>query len=162
VNAWDLPSPFIHRRVAHHTEIDGYGHVNNAIYVAWLDDCAWAHSVSRGISPELCRSLNRGMAVWRTQINYLRSALEGDEIEVGTWPVLNDNRLRIERRFQVRRAGDGETLLRALIHYVCIDLKTGKAKRMPAEFTQYTVAPEVAAAVAAEQAPYQPGVEPAG
>ena len=162
MNAWDLPSPFIHRRVAHHTEIDGYGHVNNAIYVAWLDDCAWAHSVSRGISPELCRSLNRGMAVWRTQINYLRSALEGDEIEVGTWPVLNDNRLRIERRFQVRRAGDGETLLRALIHYVCIDLKTGKAKRMPAEFTQYTVAPEVAAAVAAEQAPYQPGVEPAG
>ena len=162
MNAWDLPSPFIHRRVAHHTEIDGYGHVNNAIYVAWLDDCAWAHSVSRGISPELCRSLNRGMAVWRTQINYLRSALEGDEIEVGTWPVRNDNRLRIERRFQVRRAGDGETLLRALIHYVCIDLQTGKAKRMPAEFTKYTVAPEVAEAVAAETAPYQPGVEPPG
>ena len=162
MNAWDLPSPFIHRRVANHTEIDGYGHVNNAIYVAWLDDCAWAHSVSRGISPELCRSLNRGMAVWRTQINYLRSALEGDEIEVGTWPVRNDNRLRIERRFQVRRAGDGETLLRALIHYVCIDLQTGKAKRMPAEFTKYTVAPEVAEAVAAETAPYQPGVEPAG
>ena len=162
MNAWDLPSPFIHRRVAHHTEIDGYGHVNNAIYVAWLDDCAWAHSVSRGISPELCRSLNRGMAVWRTQINYLRSALEGDEIEVGTWPVRNDNRLRIERRFQVRRAGDGGTLLRALIQYVCIDLQTGKAKRMPAEFTKYTVAPEVAEAVAAETAPYQPGVEPAG
>ena len=46
--------------------------------VRGLDDCAWAHSISRGISPELCRSLNRGMAVWRTQINYLRAALEGD------------------------------------------------------------------------------------
>ena len=158
--SWDLPSPFIHRRVAHHAEIDGYGHVNNAIYVAWLDDCAWAHSIERGIDPELCRALNRGMAVWRTQLHYLRSALEGDAIEVATWPVHNDNRLRIERRFQVRRAADGETLVRALIHYVCIDLQTGKAKRMPAEFTQYTVLPEVAAAVAAETTSYEPGVEP--
>ena len=40
--SWDLPNPFIHQRVAHHAEIDGYGHVNNVVYVAWMDDCAWA------------------------------------------------------------------------------------------------------------------------
>jgi acyl-CoA thioester hydrolase len=157
---WDLPSPFIHQRIAVHNEIDGYGHVNNAVYVAWLDDCAWAHSISRGISPELCRSLNRGMAVWRTQINYLRAAQEGDQVEVATWPVRNDCKLRIERRFQIRRKTDGETLLRALLHYVCIDLHTGRAKRMPEEFTRYVVLPEVAQAVAAELEPYEPGVEP--
>lgn len=157
---WDLPSPFIHRRVAQAAEIDGYGHVNNAVYVAWLDECAWAHSISHGIGPELCRKLNRGMAVWRTQVHYLRSALEGDEIEIGTWPVRNDNKLRIERRFQIRRARDGETLVRALIHYVCIDLQTGKARRMPPEFVPYRVLPEVAAAVAAETEPFAPGVEP--
>ena len=157
---WDLPAPFIHERVAVHAEIDGYGHVNNAVYVVWLDDCAWSHSIARGISPELCRSLNRGMAVWRTQINYLKAALEGDEIEVATWPVYNDLRLRIDRRFQIRRRSDGETLLRALIHYVCIDLQTGRAKRMPSQFTQYTVAPEVTAALAQQTQPYQPGVEP--
>ena len=43
--SWDLPNPFIHQRVAHHAEIDGYGHVNNVVYVAWMDDCAWAHSI---------------------------------------------------------------------------------------------------------------------
>jgi acyl-CoA thioester hydrolase len=159
--SWDLPQPFIHERVAVHGEIDGYGHVNNAVYVAWLDDCAWAHSISRDISPELCRSLNRGMAVWRTQINYLGAALEGDRIQVATWPVRNDGKLRIERRFQIRRASDGETLLRALLHYVCIDLHSGRARRMPEEFTRYSVLPEVAAAVAAEPQPFQPGVEPA-
>ena len=158
--SWDLPSPFIQRRVAVKTEIDGYGHVNNAVYVAWLDDCAWAHSTERGISPALCSTLNRGMVVWRTQINYLRAAMEGDPLEVATWPVRNDNKLRIERRFQIRRASDGETLLRALLHYVCIDLQTGRPKRMPEEFTRYSVLPEVAAAVAAETHPYQPGVEP--
>jgi hypothetical protein len=52
------------------------------------------------------------------------------------------------------------TLLRALLHYVCIDLQTGRAKRMPPEFVKYFVAPDVAAAVAAETEPYQPGVEP--
>lgn len=158
--SWDLPSPFIHERVAVHAEIDGYGHVNNAVYVVWLDDCAWAHSIHRGISPEMCRALNRGMAVWRTQINYIKAALEGDEIEVGTWPVYNDRKLRIDRRFQIRRKSDGETLLRALIHYVCIDLQTGRAKRMPPEFTKYFVADDVAAAVALETETYQPGVEP--
>ena len=87
---WDLPSPFIHERIAVHTEIDGYGHVNNAVYVAWLDDCAWAHSISRGISPEICRSLDRGMAVWRTQINYIGAALEGDR-GVGTFGGSEDH-----------------------------------------------------------------------
>ena len=93
-------------------------------------------------------------------MHYLGSAYDGDRIQVGTWPVLNDGRLRIERRFQVRRESDGATLVRALIHYVCIDLVTGKARRMPEEFTKYTVSPEVAAAIAAETEPYQPGVEP--
>jgi acyl-CoA thioester hydrolase len=157
--SWDLPAPFIHERVAVHAEIDGYGHVNNAIYVAWLDDCAWAHSISLGINPELCRKLNRGMAVWRTQLHYIGAVLEGDVIDVATWPVLNDRRLRIDRRFQIRRKATGETLLRALIHYVCIDLHTGKAKRMPPEFTQYVVGPEVMAAIAKEIEPYAPGVE---
>ena len=141
-------------------DIDDNDHVNNVVYIAWMDDCAWAHSTERGIPPDLCRRLNRGMAVWRTQAHYLGSAYEGDRIHVGTWPVYNDSRLRIERRFQIRREADGQTLVRALIHYVCIDLETGKAKRMPTEFTKYTVAPEVAEAVARETEPYQPGVEP--
>jgi len=157
---WDLPSPFIHERVAVHAEIDAYGHVNNAVYVSWLDDCAWAHAISVGLGPELCRSLNRGMAVWRTQINYLAPAFEGDEIQVGTWPVYNDMRLRMDRRFQIRRKSSGETLLRALIHYVCIDLQSGRARRIPEEFKGYRVAPEVAALVAADTEPFLPGVEP--
>jgi acyl-CoA thioester hydrolase len=157
---WDLPSPFIHERVAVHAEIDGYGHVNNAVYVSWLDDCAWAHSTERGIPPDVCRRLGRGMAVWRTQINYLRPGLEGDHIQVATWPVRNDGRLRIDRRFQIRRREDGETLLRALIHYVCIDLESGRARRMPEEFARYSVLPEIEAALKRQSEPFLPGVEP--
>ena len=157
---WDLPEPFIHRRTAQPGEIDAYGHVNNTVYVAWLDECAWAHSSAVGLGLDTCLRLQRGMAVHRTQIHYIKSALAGDEIEVGTWPVLNDNRLRIDRRFQVRRKADGETLLRALLHYVCIDLVSGRAKRMPVEFTNYSVSPVVQRVLDLETEPYLPGVEP--
>jgi acyl-CoA thioester hydrolase len=160
VSGWDLPAPFVQSRVVAPDEIDSYGHVNNAVYVAWLDECAWGHSIAMGIPPERCRALNRGMAVWRTQINYLGAALAGERVEVATWPVYNDHRLRIDRRFQIRRPGDDSTLLRALLHYVCIDLQTGKARRMPAEFAAYTVAAPVAAALSAETGPFLPGVEP--
>jgi acyl-CoA thioester hydrolase len=157
---WDLPEPFIHRRIAQPGEIDAYGHVNNTVYVVWLDECAWAHSSAVGLGLDTCLRLQRGMAVHRTQVHYIKSALAGDEIEVGTWPVLNDNRLRIDRRFQVRRKADGETLLRALLHYVCIDLGSGRAKRMPVEFTNYAVSPAVQRVLDLETEPYLPGVEP--
>lgn len=154
---WDLPRPHVLQVSALPGHIDGYGHVNNAVYVRWLDDCAWSHSGALGLPAEACSRLGRGMAVWRTQINYIQPAFEGDAIEIGTWLTSNDQRLRIDRRFQMRRSSDGETLLRALIHYVCIDLASGRAVRMPAEFvTCYAALPEVAAA--ADES-FQPGVE---
>lgn len=156
--SWDLPEPYIVTRRALPEHIDGYGHVNNAVYVRWLDECAWSHSSALGLPPQVCSELGRGMAVWRTQINYLSAAFEGEDVEVGTWLLRNDGRLRIDRRFQMRRRSDGEALLRALIHYVSIDLTTGRAVRMPAAFIEcYAVLPTVAAAADDD---FQPGVEP--
>ncbi len=40
------------------------------------------------------------------------------------------------RRFQLMRPSDGATLLRAQTTFVCIELSSGKPKRMPAEFIE--------------------------
>jgi acyl-CoA thioester hydrolase len=105
------------------------------VYLAWLDRAAWSHSAKLGISLEHCvTALRRGMAAHRTEIDYLRAAVLGDRVLVGTWIVNTDRRLRIERRFQVRRAVDGTTLARARIDYVCINLDSGRAARMPDVF----------------------------
>jgi len=160
---WDLPAPHLHAVVAASDDIDGYGHVNNAVYVRWLDATAWSHSASLGIPPELCVSGRQGMAVWRTQINYLAPAFEADRLEVATWIVGSDARLRVARRFQICRAADGKTLLRALLHYVCIDLNSGKPSRMPPIFSErYRALPEVTAALTLEAQPFEPGVESRG
>lgn len=160
MDSWDLPSPHVHRAVATTDDIDGYGHVNNAVYVRWLDRCAWSHSAALGLPADDCVRDRRGMAVWRTQLNYLAPAFEGDRLDVGTWIVGSDGRLRVARRFQILRPADGRTLLRALIQYVCIDLDSGRPRRMPPSFAAYRPLPEVEAALALESAPFAPGVEP--
>jgi acyl-CoA thioester hydrolase len=118
------------------SDIDAYDHVNNAVYLSWFDRVAWSHSAALGISLEDCVRIRRGMAAHRTQIDYLRAAVLGDRVSVGTWIVSTDGKLRVERRFQVRRAPDGETLARARTDYVCINLDAGRATRMPESFTQ--------------------------
>jgi acyl-CoA thioester hydrolase len=160
LDAWDLPSPHVHSTVAASDDIDGYGHVNNAVYVRWLDHCAWSHSAALGLPAGDCIRERCGMAVWRTQVNYLAPAFEGDALAVGTWIVHADGRLRVARRFQILRPADGKTLLRALVHYVCIDLDTGRPRRMPATFGRYRPLPAVEAALSLEAQPFAPGVEP--
>jgi acyl-CoA thioester hydrolase len=62
--------------------------------------------------------------------------MRGDRIQAATWIVSVDGRLRAERRFQIRRVADGATLARARIDYVCINLDSGRAVRMPELFVR--------------------------
>ena len=131
---WDFGNPHVVTLEVLAADIDAYDHVNNSVYLAWLDRVAWSHSATLGLSLEQCVAMRRGMAAHRTEIDYLRAALLGDRVLVGTWIVNTDAKLRVERRFQIRRAADGETLSRARIDYVCINLDSGRAVRMPDSF----------------------------
>lgn len=133
--SWDLPAPFVERRTVVAEEIDEYRHVNNAVYVEWLDHVAWAHSAALGLPLERCLELDRGMAVVRSTVTYAKPALLGEVVDVATWLLPTDGRLRAKRRFQVKRPADGATLARAEIEYVCLQLSTGRPVRAPAEFT---------------------------
>jgi acyl-CoA thioester hydrolase len=82
-----------------------------------------------------CIRMRRGMAALHTEIDYLLAAFRDDRVEVATWITKSDARLRVERRFQVRRAADGATLARARTEYACINLDSGRAVRMPEVFS---------------------------
>ena len=60
----------------------------------------------------------------------------GDELTLGTWLLAGDGNLTMERRFQLLRNRDQLTVLRGRWKLVCIELSTGKPRRMPAEFCQ--------------------------
>jgi acyl-CoA thioester hydrolase len=133
---WDFPQPFTLRLVVAPEEIDDYQHVNNAVYLRWLDRCAWAHSTALGISVDDCKRIDRGMAVRESHLEYLAPAFLGDSVIVATWIAHNDNRLRVTRKFQVIAERTAKTLLRASIEYVCLILSSGRPVRMPADFVE--------------------------
>jgi acyl-CoA thioester hydrolase len=138
---WDLPAPYCARIGVAPADIDAYDHVNNAVYMTWFDRAAWEHSAALGLPIERCLQLDRGMAVLRSVISYLRPAVLGDTIRVATWLLPGDGKLRVRRRFQVRRE-EGTTLARAEIEYACIELSSGRPARWPPEFRDRYVALE--------------------
>ncbi|GFM69104.1 acyl-CoA thioesterase [Pseudomonas capsici] len=133
---WDRATPFVIDLNVAADDIDGLGHANNAVYVSWLERCAWRHSQHLGLDLSEYRRLNRAMAVVRHEIDYLASAYEDDELQLATWIVDWDKRLKMTRCFQLKRPVDGVTLLRARTTFVCIELSSGKPKRMPSEFIE--------------------------
>jgi acyl-CoA thioester hydrolase len=137
---WDLPSPHVASITVAAADIDAYDHVNNAVYMTWFDRAAWEHSAALTLPIEKCLQLNRGMAVLRSVIVYLRPAVFGDRIRVATWLLPAEGRLRVRRRFEVRREADGITLARAEIEYACIELSSGRPARWPPEFREHYVA----------------------
>jgi acyl-CoA thioester hydrolase len=131
---WELADPHVVVIDVDDADIDEYGHVNNAVYLRWLDRAAWSHSAALGVSVADCTRLRRGMAALRIEIDYVRAALPRERIEVATWIVVSDRKLRVTRRFQIRHAADNGTLARATTEYVCLNLDSGRAIRMPPEF----------------------------
>lgn len=145
-----LPSAFTWTHLVAAEEIDEYAHVNNTVYLRWLDVIAWAHSMKLGLPLERCLALRRGMAVRHTRVDYLDAALLADTLLLATWIVACDGRLRCTRRFEILRVADGKRVLDAEIDYFCLNLDTGRPCRFPREFVEcYAVNTDVAAAYAA-------------
>jgi acyl-CoA thioester hydrolase len=133
---WDQSHPHLVELSVQAADIDAYGHVNNSVYLTWLDQAAWSHSAVLGVPLEECTTLRRGMAAQRIEIHYLRAARVQERVSIATWIVTSDARVRVGRHFQVWRATDAQTLARAAVDYVCINLDSGRAARMPASFVR--------------------------
>lgn len=131
---WPVAHPFVQRRVAGPADIDGFNHVNNARYIDWANEIAWAHSDALGLSMADYRRLGVGCVVWRHEFDYVAPVMLGDAIEVATWIAENDHRVRLIRAYEMRNAATARTVFRGRTTFVSIDMKTGKPARMPAEF----------------------------
>ena len=132
---WDQPDPFTLPLTPLAADIDGLDHTNNAVYVRWCEQAGWAHSVALGLGLEDYRRLDRGMAIRRGEYDYLLPTSVGDALVLGTWLMPGDSTLSMHRQFQIVRLSDHSTVLRARWNLVCIELSSGRPKRLPAEFS---------------------------
>ena len=132
---WDFPDPFLLDKVVAESDMDELNHTNNIVYVSWCQEVAWAHSEKLGLGIDTYQALDRAMAVTRSEFQYLKSSRVGDQIKIATWLISWDKKLSMTRKFQVIRE-DGITLLRGSMIFACIEISSGKPRRLPSEFIE--------------------------
>jgi acyl-CoA thioester hydrolase len=127
------PGLFTARRRVEWRDIDPAGHVNNANYLAYLEDCAVQTAAAHGWPMARMIAAGFGIFARRYRIEYRRPAVLDDELEVGTW-VSDVRRATAVRHYAIRRPAGGELILRAFALWAWVDLATGRPMRIPAEF----------------------------
>jgi len=113
-------------------DIDELGHANNVAYVRWLQDAAVAHSEVVGLGYAAYVRLGGVFVIRRQEVDYLRSALRGDELEVRTH-VSSVMAAKCQRTTEIVRANDGVVLARGLTTWGFIDVSRGRPTRIPDE-----------------------------
>ena len=110
-------------------DIDEQNHVNNTVYLRWVQEVATAHwrAIASGEAQE-----NIGWVVLRHEIDYKAPAAFGDQIMLRTW-VGKATRVTFERFTEIRRNGDGQLLSKARTLWCPINAQTSRPARVPAE-----------------------------
>jgi acyl-CoA thioester hydrolase len=110
-------------------DIDGQNHVNNTVYLRWVQEVATAHWEAR--APAAARE-TIGWVVLRHEIDYKMPAGPGDEIVLRTW-VGQATRVTFERFTEMRRRSVGELLAKARTLWVPVNTNSGKPTRVPTD-----------------------------
>jgi len=110
-------------------DIDEQNHVNNTVYLRWVQDVAVAHwrAIASNDAQETI-----GWVVLRHEIDYRAPATLGDEIVLRTW-VGKATRLTFERFTEIRRKSDRQLLSTARTLWCPINTQTGRPVRVSAE-----------------------------
>ena len=128
-------------------DIDVLGHVNNVVYVRWVQDAAVAHWTALATTAEQAEVL---WVVVRHEIDYRHPALRDDAITARTW-VGAATRHTFERHTEIVRARDGRLLARALTLWCPISPQTGRPFQVSAGLRErFSVAAAPSAPHAAE------------
>ena len=109
--------------------IDELGHVNNAVWVQWIQHIAVAHWYSVA---DPAHDAAYFWVVTRHEIDYLRAAFEGDRVIGRTWVGDAPKGARFDRHVEFT-GKDGKVCVRAKTSWAIIDRAAGRPIRVPPE-----------------------------
>lgn len=130
------PGVFRQRRRVAWSDLDPAGHVNNSVYLSYLEGCAIQDAVFRGWP--VARMLEEGnfaIVARRYRIEYRQPAFLNDELELATW-VSDVRRVTAVRHYTIRRVDDDTLLARAWARWAWVDPESGRPVRIPAAFLE--------------------------
>jgi acyl-CoA thioester hydrolase len=119
----------ISRQVEWH-DIDMMWHVNNAAYLAYVEEAGTHLAEAHGWSMERMTEEKSAILTHRHRIEYRQAARMGDELDIATW-YSDAKRATALRHCLIRRAEDGVLLVQAQVYCTWVDLRTGHPIRTP-------------------------------
>ena len=122
-------SKFSYRIQVNPEDIDQNGHVNNVVYLRWVQDVATAHWYHVA-SPELQQQY--GWVIVRHEIDYHRPAFLTDEIIGYTW-VGEHQGAKFDRFVDIYNAKTNKLLASAKTTWCMLDGQTLRPKRIEAD-----------------------------
>ena len=115
--------------IATEADIDELGHVNNAVWVAWIQDVATTHW-SAVAPPE--QQAAYFWVVIRHEIDYLRAVLPGETVTARTWIPDPPRGAKFDRHIEFVGA-DGKARVRSVTTWAMIDRASGRPQRVTPE-----------------------------
>lgn len=122
-------TPFERQITAQEEDIDELGHVNNAVWVKWIQEMATAHW-DAAAAPEHQEAYF--WVVVRHEIDYLRSAGPGETVTGRTWVGDAPKGARFDRLVEFV-GEDGKPRVKARTTWAIIDKAAGRPIRVPPE-----------------------------
>ncbi len=122
-------------------DIDELGHVNNAVWVRWMETLAVAHWQAVASAAE------QAACVWvvtRHEIDYRGNVREGETVTGETWVPDPPRGARFDRHARFIGA-DGRERVRAVTTWALLDRATGRALRVRPELTGLLLDPPIQA-----------------
>ena len=120
------PTVYEHRLSVHAEDIDTMGHVNNIVYLRWVQEAATAHWNAAATDEQ---KAEYAWVVIRHEIDYLRPAIPGDQLAARTH-VGAAAGAKFDRHVEIWRVSDGTVLARARSVWVAIDPRNGRPRRV--------------------------------
>ena len=120
---------FLHEFTVPQTVIDGNGHVNNVVFVQWMQNVATQHFESVAGTD----AMKSAGAMWVARSHTIESfapAFMGDRIQVTTW-VASFSRVRSLRRYEFVRMSDGKPLVKGETDWVFVRASDGRPCSIP-------------------------------
>ena len=133
----DAPSPppgvFKMRRRVEWRDLDPENHVNNAVYLTYLEDCGFQVAADYGWDVERMRAAGFAILARRHRIQYRQPAVMGDELEIATW-VSEMKRASAVRHYTITRVADQTLTAKSHSLYAWVDVHNGRPVRILPEF----------------------------
>lgn len=110
-------------------DIDELGHVNNAVWVRWIQDIATAHWLA------IADQAHVEAYIWvvvRHEIDYLGNVGPGETVMARTWIDEPPKGARFDRHVEFVRS-DGKIKVRAKTTWAIVDRASGRVLRVPKE-----------------------------